>query len=167
MLSVSYLVTLRFNSSILAFYSCSAQIRKRVGLIFQDFHLFPGTVYDNIALGNSTITPEDARHAAELIQTLDFIESLPLGFDTVLEDRGQNLSQGQRQLLAFMRVIALNPEILILDEATASIDPETEAAIQALHLQSRQSTEGLILMGLVLLDAIASGRSEIIASTEA
>ncbi|MEH2124551.1 ABC transporter ATP-binding protein [Nostoc sp.] len=108
-----------------------AQIRKRVGVIFQDFHLFPGTVYDNIALGNSTITPEDARHAAELIQTLDFIEGLPLGFDTVLEDRGQNLSQGQRQLLAFTRVIALNPEILILDEATASIDPETEAAIQA------------------------------------
>ncbi|MCC5670276.1 ABC transporter ATP-binding protein/permease [Nostoc sp. CHAB 5784] len=107
-----------------------AQIRKRVGVIFQDFHLFPGTVYDNIALGK-TITLEDARHAAELIQTLGFIESLPLGFDTVLEDRGQNLSQGQRQLLAFTRVIALNPEILILDEATASIDPETEAAIQA------------------------------------
>ncbi|MBC1222889.1 ABC transporter ATP-binding protein [Nostoc sp. UCD121] len=108
-----------------------AQIRKRVGIIFQDFHLFPGTVYDNIALGNPTITQEDARKAAELIQTLDFIEALPLGFDTVLEDRGQNLSQGQRQLLAFTRVIALNPEILILDEATASIDPETEAAIQA------------------------------------
>ncbi|BAZ33556.1 ABC transporter HlyB/MsbA family protein (plasmid) [Cylindrospermum sp. NIES-4074] len=108
-----------------------AQIRKRVGVIFQDFHLFPGTVYDNIALGNPTITLEDARHAAELIQTLGFIESLPLGFDTVLEDRGQNLSQGQRQLLAFTRVIALDPEILILDEATASIDPETEAAIQA------------------------------------
>ncbi|MDZ8084526.1 MAG: ABC transporter ATP-binding protein [Nostoc sp. DedQUE12b] len=108
-----------------------AQIRKRVGVIFQDFHLFPGTIYDNIALGNSTITLEDARHAAELIQTLGFIESLPLGFDTVLEDRGQNLSQGQRQLLAFTRVIALDPEILILDEATASIDPETEATIQA------------------------------------
>ncbi|MBR8836025.1 MAG: ABC transporter ATP-binding protein [Stigonema ocellatum SAG 48.90 = DSM 106950] len=108
-----------------------AQIRRRVGVIFQDFHLFPGTVYDNIALGNPTITVEDARHAAELIQTLGFIESLPLGFDTVLEDRGQNLSQGQRQLLAFTRVIALDPEILILDEATASIDPETEAAIQA------------------------------------
>ncbi len=108
-----------------------AQIRKRVGVIFQDFHLFPGTVYENIALGNPTITLEDARQAAKLIQTLDFIEALPLGFDTVLEDRGQNLSQGQRQLLVFTRVIALNPEILILDEATASIDPETEAAIQA------------------------------------
>ncbi|BAY75002.1 ABC transporter HlyB/MsbA family protein [Nostoc linckia NIES-25] len=108
-----------------------AQIRKRVGVIFQDFHLFPGSVYENIALGNPTITLEDARQAARLIQTLDFIEALPLGFDTVLEDRGQNLSQGQRQLLVFTRVIALNPEILILDEATASIDPETEAAIQA------------------------------------
>jgi ATP-binding cassette subfamily B protein len=108
-----------------------AQLRRRVGIIFQDFHLFPGTVYDNIALGNPSITLEDARQAAKVIQSLDFIEALPLGFDTVLEDRGQNLSQGQRQLLAFTRVIALNPEILILDEATASIDPETEAAIQA------------------------------------
>jgi ATP-binding cassette subfamily B protein len=107
------------------------QIRRRVGIIFQDFHLFPGTVYENIALGNPNITLEDARQAAKVIQSLDFIEVLPLGFDTVLEDRGQNLSQGQRQLLAFTRVIALNPEILILDEATASIDPETEAAIQA------------------------------------
>lgn len=108
-----------------------AEIRQRIGVILQDFHLFPGTIYDNIALGNPTVTPEAARHAAKLVQALEFIEALPLGFDTVLEDRGNNLSQGQRQLLAFARVIALDPEILILDEATASIDPTTEAAIQA------------------------------------
>src|SRR5579883_92751 len=122
-----------------------AQIRKRVGIIFQDFHLFPGTVYDNIALGNPTITLEDARQAAKLIQTLDFIKSLPLGFNTVREDRGQNLSQGQRQLLAFTRVIALNPEILILDEATASIDPETEAAIQAALVRVTANRTSIII----------------------
>lgn len=122
-----------------------AQLRKRVGIIFQDFHLFPGTVYENIALGNPTITLEDARHAAKLIQTLDFIEALPLGFDTVLEDRGQNLSQGQRQLLAFTRVIALNPEILILDEATASIDPETEATIQAALVKVTANRTSIII----------------------
>ena len=108
-----------------------AEIRQRVGIILQDFHLFPGTIYDNIALGNSAVTLAAARHAAALVQALEFIEALPQGFDTVLEDRGNNLSQGQRQLLAFARVIALDPEILILDEATASIDPTTEAAIQA------------------------------------
>jgi ATP-binding cassette subfamily B multidrug efflux pump len=121
------------------------QIRKRVGVIFQDFHLFPGTVYDNIALGNPSITLEDARHAAELIQTLSFIEALPRGFDTILEDRGQNLSQGQRQLLAFTRVIALDPEILILDEATANIDPETEAAIQAALIRVTANRTSIII----------------------
>jgi len=107
------------------------EIRKRVGVILQDFHLFPGSVYDNIALGNPSVSRADARRAAALVQALDFIDALPLGFDTVLEDRGNNLSQGQRQLLAFARAIALNPEILILDEATASIDSNTEAAIQS------------------------------------
>lgn len=107
------------------------ELRRRVGVILQDFHVFPGTVFDNIALGNPALGLDEVRRAAALVQALDFIEALPQGFDTLLEDRGLNLSQGQRQLLAFARVIALDPEILILDEATASIDPATEAAIQA------------------------------------
>lgn len=106
-------------------------LRRRVGVILQDFHVFPGTVFDNIALGNPALGLAEVRRAAALVQALDFIEALPQGFDTVLEGRGQNLSHGQRQLLAFARVVALDPEILILDEATASIDPATEAAIQA------------------------------------
>lgn len=108
-----------------------AELRRRVGVILQDFHLFPGTVLDNISLGNPVVSRDDARRAAAAVQALGFIEALPEGFDTLLEDRGGNLSQGQRQLLAFARVVALDPEILILDEATASIDPATEAAIQA------------------------------------
>ncbi|MBS0348789.1 MAG: ABC transporter ATP-binding protein [Proteobacteria bacterium] len=107
------------------------ELRRRVGVILQDFHLFPGSVLDNITLGNPAVSLEDARRAAAAVQALGFIEALPAGFDTPLGDRGNNLSQGQRQLLAFARVVALDPEILILDEATASIDPATEAAIQA------------------------------------
>lgn len=107
-----------------------AQLRKRVGVILQDFHIFPGTVYDNIALGNPAVTREVAAHAAGLVHALGFIDALAHGFDTLLDDGGHNLSHGQRQLLAFARVLALAPDILILDEATASIDPETEAAIQ-------------------------------------
>lgn len=108
-----------------------AELRRRIGVILQDFHLFPGSVLDNITLGNPAVSRDDARRAAAAVQALGFIEALPAGFDTQLEDRGNNLSQGQRQLLAFARVVALDPEILILDEATASIDPATEAAIQA------------------------------------
>lgn len=107
------------------------ELRRRIGVILQDFHLFPGSVLDNITLGNPAVSREDARRAAAAVQALGFIEALPAGFDTQLGDRGNNLSQGQRQLLAFARVIALDPEILILDEATASIDPATEAVIQA------------------------------------
>jgi ATP-binding cassette, subfamily B, multidrug efflux pump len=105
-------------------------IRQRVGIILQDFHLFPGTVLDNITLGNPAITRDMAISAATCVQALDFINALPQGFDTWIQAQGNNISQGQRQLLVFARVIAQDPEILILDEATASIDSSTEAAIQ-------------------------------------
>ena len=89
-----------------------------------------GTVYDNIILGNPNVTREDARRAARLVHADPFIRLLPQGYDTLLTERGRNLSHGQRQLLAFARVLAMDPEILILDEATASIDTETELIIQ-------------------------------------
>ena len=108
-----------------------ADIRRRIGVILQDFHIFPGTVLDNVTLGNPGITRERAIDAARLVHALAFIEALPRGWDTPLESRGGALSQGQRQLLAFARAIALDPEILILDEATASIDAETEQLIQS------------------------------------
>lgn len=107
-----------------------SEIRKRVGVVLQDFHIFSGTVYDNIILGNPNVTREDARRAARLVHADPFIRLLPQGYDTLLTERGRNLSHGQRQLLAFARVLAMNPEVLILDEATASIDTETELIIQ-------------------------------------
>ena len=105
-------------------------LRRRVGVVLQDFHIFSGTIYDNIALGDPAISRERAMAAARTVNADEFIRSLPDGYDTVLSERGQNLSQGQRQLLAFARVLAADPEILVLDEATASIDTETELLIQ-------------------------------------
>ncbi len=105
-------------------------LRRRIGVVLQDFHIFSGTIYENIALGNPSITRDRAIAAARTVNAHDFITRLPAGYDTVLSERGQNLSQGQRQLLAFARVLAADPEILVLDEATASIDTETELLIQ-------------------------------------
>lgn len=108
----------------------SKELRHRVGVVLQDFHIFSGSIYDNIALGNPAIDREAAEAAARTVHAHDFIMRLPRGYDSELSERGQNLSQGQRQLLAFARVLAADPEILVLDEATANIDTETELLIQ-------------------------------------
>ena len=108
----------------------SRDLRRRVGVVLQDFHIFSGTIHDNIALGDAAIDRDRVVAAARTVNAHDFIAALPKGYDTPLSERGQNLSQGQRQLLAFARVLAADPEILILDEATASIDTETELLIQ-------------------------------------
>ncbi|MGE0625028.1 MAG: ABC transporter ATP-binding protein [Pseudomonadales bacterium] len=109
----------------------ASDVRSRVGVVLQDFHIFSGTILDNIHLGNPAISRDAAIRAARMVHADAFIEALPAGYDEPLVERGQNLSQGQRQLLAFARVLAADPEILILDEATASIDTETEQLIQA------------------------------------
>ena len=108
----------------------SQNIRQRIGVVMQDFHIFSGSILENITLGNPNISDKDGIKAAHAVNANTFINELPQGFQTQLVERGQNLSQGQRQLLAFARVLAANPEILILDEATASIDTETEQLIQ-------------------------------------
>ena len=108
----------------------SSDLRRRVGVVLQDFHIFSGSIFDNIALGNPSVTRQQAMDAANTVNAHQFISQLPQGYDTPLTERGQNLSQGQRQLLAFARVLAANPEILVLDEATANIDTETELLIQ-------------------------------------
>lgn len=108
----------------------SHELRSRIGVVLQDFHIFSGTIHDNIALGDPSITRERVEDAARRVNAHGFISTLPRGYDTQLSERGQNLSQGQRQLLAFARVLAADPEILVLDEATASIDTETELLIQ-------------------------------------
>ena len=108
----------------------SADLRARLGIVLQDFHVFSGTVLDNITLNDTSITRERAIWAAKMVNADGFIRELADGYDTRLSERGQNLSQGQRQLLAFARVLARDPEILVLDEATASIDTATEILIQ-------------------------------------
>ena len=108
----------------------SHDLRKRVGVVLQDFHIFSGSIADNIALGNPNISRQRVIEAARTVNAHGFITALPQGYDTPLTERGQNLSQGQRQLLAFARVLAADPEILVLDEATANIDTETELLIQ-------------------------------------
>ena len=108
----------------------TSDLRKRIGVVLQDFHIFSGTIFDNIAVGNPNVSKARAIEAAQTVNAHGFISALPNGYDTVLSERGGNLSQGQRQLLAFARVLAADPEILILDEATASIDTETELLIQ-------------------------------------
>ena len=123
----------------------SHDLRLRVGVVMQDFHIFSGSILDNITLGDPRITDSDGIRAAKAVNADAFIEDLPNGYQTLLVERGQNLSQGQRQLLAFARVLASDPEILVLDEATASIDSETEQLIQnALKTIMRGRTSILI-----------------------
>jgi len=106
-----------------------ATLRQRMAVIFQDGFLFAGDVKSNISLGE-TYSMEEIRRAAEQTNVASFIEHLPQGYDTVLRQRGTNLSGGQKQLLAFARAAIRNPPILVLDEATANLDVGTEAIIQ-------------------------------------
>ncbi|PLT28146.1 ABC transporter ATP-binding protein [Peribacillus deserti] len=106
------------------------ELRKQMGLVLQDAFLFYGTVKDNIRLHNPAITDQDIREAAQFVQAHTFIDKLPGTYDHEVVERGSTFSSGQRQLIAFARTIAANPKILVLDEATANIDTETEEAIQ-------------------------------------
>lgn len=105
-------------------------LRSQMSIVLQDVFLFAGTIAENISLGNSKINDDQIREAAANVNASDFINVLPQSFDTELNERGSTLSVGQRQLLAFARALAHDPAILILDEATSSIDTETEQLIQ-------------------------------------
>ncbi len=104
--------------------------RKHFATVLQDVFLFGGNIYDNIRLLNDDITKEQIEDAAKLIGAHKFIDMLPDGYEQKVMERGANLSMGQRQLISFVRALVYNPDILILDEATSSIDTETEAVIQ-------------------------------------
>lgn len=105
-------------------------LRSKIALVLQDIILFPGDIRYNIGLGNPLITPEKIEASAKLVAAHDFIMRLPKGYETEVSERGANFSRGERQLLSFARALAVDPEILILDEATSSVDPETERSIQ-------------------------------------
>ena len=107
-----------------------ADLRRHIGLVLQDTFLFSGTVLENIRFGRLDATDSECHQAATLAEADEFIRQLPEGYNTILSERAGNLSQGQRQLLAITRVILANPEILILDEATSSVDTRTELRIQ-------------------------------------
>ncbi|BBD64742.1 ABC transporter-related protein [Nostoc commune NIES-4072] len=119
-----------------------ASLRRQIGIVLQDNILFSGTVAENIAFGSAHATQADIEAAAQLANVHEFITSLPQGYTTQLGERGAPLSQGQRQLISIARAVLINPRILILDEATSSIDTRTEALVQiaiARLLQGRTS----------------------------
>jgi len=107
-----------------------AQLRTQVALVQQEIVLFPGSIAENISLGNPTLSAEQVRDAARLVGALAFIERLPAGLATPLLVGGSGLSTGQKQLIAFARALAHDPALLILDEATSAVDTETEALLQ-------------------------------------
>jgi ABC-type multidrug transport system fused ATPase/permease subunit len=108
-----------------------ASLTRRMSVVLQEPYLFSGTIAENIRYGRLDATDEDVHRAAEAVGANAFIERLPLSYETELHERGQNLSVGQRQLIAFARAIIAEPRILILDEATANVDTQTERVIQA------------------------------------
>ena len=107
-----------------------SDLRRSLGIVLQDTNLFTGTVMDNIRYGRLDASDEDCREAARLAGADDFISRLPEGYDTMLTNNGANLSQGQRQLIAIARAAVADPPVMILDEATSSIDTRTEAIVQ-------------------------------------
>ena len=104
-------------------------LRGAIGQVQQDVFIFTGDIKSNISLNNEAISPDDVRRAAEIVNADPFIQKLPHGYDEPVTERGSTLSAGQRQLLSFARTLAYDPKILVLDEATANIDTETETLI--------------------------------------
>ena len=142
-----------------------ASLRAAIGVISQDPFLFSATVRENIAFGRSHLSAEDVERVARLAQAHEFVERLPQGYDTVIGERGITLSGGQRQRIAIARALAVDPRILILDDATASVDATTEAHIRAgLRTAMRNRTTLIIahrLSTIALADEIvvlADGR---------
>ena len=107
------------------------EFRKRFALVLQDIVLFPGDVNSNISLESKNVTDADIKNAARIVEAEKFILDLDKKYETKVSEKGSNFSRGERQLLSFARALVVNPDLLILDEATSSIDPETERMIQA------------------------------------
>jgi ATP-binding cassette subfamily B protein len=120
-------------------------LRKQIGTVLQDNFLFADTVLENIRYGHIEATDEDCIAAAKLANADQFITRLPNGYKTMLTERGSNLSQGQRQLLAIARAVVADPKILILDEATSSVDTRTEIRIQEALLRLMEGRTSFVI----------------------
>ena len=132
-----------------------AALRRRIGVVLQDVFLFSGSIVSNLTLGRADVPRAAAIEAAQTVHADSFIERLPEGYDAVLRERGNNLSVGQRQLLAFARALAYRPSILVLDEATSSVDMETEVLIQdALEKLMRDRTSLVIAHRLSTIEHV-------------
>jgi len=135
-----------------------ASLRREIGVISQDPFLFSASVRDNIAFGRGDLPQQDVERAARAAQAHEFIERLPNGYDTVIGERGITLSGGQRQRIAIARALAVDPRVLILDDATASVDATTEAHIRTgLRAATRDRTTLIIahrLSTIALADEI-------------
>lgn len=126
-------------------YVTRDSLRRSIGMVLQDTYLFSESVMENIRYGRPAATDEEVQHAAELANAHNFIMQLEEGYDTILTDNGGNLSQGQRQLLAIARALLAEPQILILDEATSSIDTRTELAAQKAMLTLMKGRTSFII----------------------
>ena len=120
-------------------------LRKQIGVVLQEPFLFSGTIRDNIIYGREDATQEKVVEAAKAVGAHDFIMRFEKGYDTILQERGSNLSQGQRQLISFARAVLSDPRILILDEATANIDTQTEVIIQQALKQLLKGRTSLVI----------------------
>ncbi|GEO03404.1 xenobiotic ABC transporter ATP-binding protein [Adhaeribacter aerolatus] len=120
-------------------------LRRHIGVVLQDVFLFSGSIADNISLGNPHITREQIWEAAEMVGARKFIERLPEGLDYKVMERGATLSVGQRQLISFVRAMVYNPRIIILDEATSSVDSETEELIRYAIDQLMQGRTSIVI----------------------
>ena len=116
-----------------------SELRTLFGLVLQDHSIFTGTVYENIALGNVDISLAKVKKAAEDVEASRFIEKLPAGYQYLLQKQGSSLSMGQKQLICFVRALVYNPSIMVLDEATSSVDSETEALV---NIASKKAMQG-------------------------
>lgn len=120
-------------------------LRKDVAIVLQDTVLFSDTIRNNLKYGNANASEEQLEKAVEMSRCREMIQMMPKGYDTVLTGSGENISQGQRQLLAIARAFVADPRILILDEATSNVDTRTEKAIQdAMHLVMENRTSIII-----------------------